>query len=386
MPLVEEGVKYPREVPGPFGLPAGWKAIERKFGDTSKCAGQTYIRYAKPDGKGTFGSVKAAIKEDALDRGADPDQAVQDWEVAVQQEKDEKQREREENGFAEGKKLEDAIECFRAKYGQLNGATVNEIPGWRGESKIQESGQIGAMYYGPHGWRYPLLKNIEAYFGMRMLAGLEVPDIEAARNAVQLDENGKPINKARRDNIVETLSHVEHRNKKSRRNRFLEEDEVTNDDFQPSEVLFVVKLLSSKSSKELEKIGVGALGELDREVSEIKKILEKRGFGEDVKMLYVTGSHKHMQGSTNVLDCLSGVYYKRPGEINGKSVYQKIVLSESSPIGVECNFLHLFWSSTRSCWKLGKADDTLAGFARCFDSDFTGTTTKWRVLARQSHQ
>merc|ERR1711957_733612 len=100
--------------------------IERAFGANAKNAGETYIRFQSPCGKHkTVGSVRSAIIKDAEMSGIDPVQAVAKWEQAVQDEKDAKQKEKDDNGFLEpGEKLDEAIGCFRAKHGALSGAVV----------------------------------------------------------------------------------------------------------------------------------------------------------------------------------------------------------------------------------------------------------------------
>ena len=45
-------------------------------------------------------------------------------------------------------------------------------------------------------------EDIEQMFGNRMLEGQPIPDIDAARNNVKVDENGRTVNVARQENFV----------------------------------------------------------------------------------------------------------------------------------------------------------------------------------------
>jgi hypothetical protein len=386
MPLQEEGVQYPRQVPPPFGLPEGWKAIERAYGAQAKTAGQTYIRYASPDGKHkTVGSVKQAIIKDSEDRGLDPDEEVSKWENAVNDEKEAKQKARDEAGFMEGQALEDAIECFRAAHGSLTGAVVCNLPGWRGESKMLENcGQNVAMYYSPAGWKYPLLKNIEAHFGRRIQLGLEVPDFEAARNSVKVDENGKVINVARAENIKEVFTHVEaeRRNKKRKRGgELLKETDIIDGDYQESSILSVVQLKVSETRDALEAHSVANISGLISEAEAIHKVLLERGFAENTQLIYVSGKKEAESKRPDTLHGLSGIFYQRPEDFNGRSYFQKIALSSISTVGVGCGHLFLFWNAEPTCWKIGRLDESLAGIARCFDDNSipVNMATKWLV-------
>ena len=206
MPNVEEGAVYPRVVESPFGLPGGWKAIERAYGNTSKSAGLTYIRFDGPDGRHkAVGNIQGAIKHEAKDRGLDPEEALQKHKAALVELAAQRAREAEERGILKGEKRVQAIGAFREVHGPLNGATIRCLPGWRVESKLLEgSGQISARYYDPEGNMYELVKDIECLFGMKMQRGDKIPDIEEARANFEVDslrtnfENEGPMKKARK--------------------------------------------------------------------------------------------------------------------------------------------------------------------------------------------
>lgn len=354
MPLVEEGVIYPRVVESPFGLPEGWKAIEKAYGANSKSAGGTYVRYESPQGGPPEGSIGAAIKKHATDNGLNPDEALKAYKKILQEKEAQKLREKEERAqFRESR-----IQRFQDKYGPLNGATICCIPGWRGESKFLEvSGQISTRYYDPEGVAWSLVKDIEAMFGERMERGETIPDVDAARASVELDEFGKPVHSARSaENIVATFEISKGRKGK----RVVREEDYVEDGLQ---VLALEQLRAKK---------VTSAEALQNEGDEVRRRLQLRGLAADTAMLYVTKSD-----GGNGSERLSGMYYQKPGLFNQRPLYQRVAPLPSG--SVVAHALHIFWSSARECWKLGMLDDRLAGFAICSDDRATpvGLSAKW---------
>ena len=53
----------------------------------------------------------------------------------------------------------------------------------------------------PSGRCFKLVKDIEAFFGFLIDSGQEdeIPDIEAAKSTMRVDEKGRPVNTARQD-------------------------------------------------------------------------------------------------------------------------------------------------------------------------------------------
>lgn len=386
MPEVEPGAKYPRVIDPPFGLPPGWKSIERAYGATSKSAGQTYIRFDGPDGRHkTVGSIKLAVQKDAQDKGLDPDKALQELIEAQEAEKLRKAKEREETGHLKGERREQAVQAFRDKYGSLNGATVGNLPGWRGESKfLEKCGQICARYYDPQGTSFPLLKDIEAKFGKMMLDGKgdEVPDIDLARSMVVTDENGKVVNSARSENIVTDFANAGEtgRGKKRKRKR---STVVNEEDYHEHDHLSVLPM-------EMLKVDAGKgsyLGEFKDMAGKIMSGLSQRGFADDAELVCVyAGEGSKFAG---IVSLLSGLYLKSPGTFNDRPLYQKIRLGPADSVCAQliCSGLYIFWSTLRSCWKLGHFDDSKAGFAICREDKASpvGLETKWCLWERQSN-
>ena len=73
--------KYSRERPPPFGLPPGWTCIERQY-LTGNYVGRTYTRFSSHNGKHKhLLSVKAVVKQDAIDKGEDPEAALAEYNL-----------------------------------------------------------------------------------------------------------------------------------------------------------------------------------------------------------------------------------------------------------------------------------------------------------------
>merc|ERR1712070_1277270 len=96
-------------------------------------------------------------------------------------------------GILKGEKREIYCQKFRDVHGELNGAIVSALPGWKAEAKqLENCGQISAQYIDPTGYCWKLIKDIEAKFAMDMEKGRELPDFDVAR-ANALGEDGKPM-------------------------------------------------------------------------------------------------------------------------------------------------------------------------------------------------
>lgn len=356
---------------GTFGMPEGWVGIERKFGVGSKCFGQTYIRYASSDGKHKgISSVKVVVQKDAEVRGLDPVKAVQDYEAGVKAHADKKKKEMYEAGFMKGEERDQMVQIFKDKCGPLNGATICQLPGWRGESHIIESGQKVATYYDPSGRAYKLVNQVEAMFGVKISNGEDIPDIEAAREACIQDESGKAINVARQEHVVG----FDGERAPARKKRRLAEENTAG------------RVVTHADYAEAD-ISVGSAG-ADASVSvaavEIQRLLVQRGFSTDVKLLSVTCKDVNVPGHTSadVFAMLSGMYYEMGEEFNERPVYQKVFLKEGRS-GLGCHGLYLSWSQARSCWKLGRLGDDVPGYAMCLSDEPrpTEVAAKWLLLA-----
>lgn len=368
------------------GTPKGWQAIEKVYG-SGNYAGKTYVRW-----QGGIGnhrnvlSLKAALKLHAKDQGNDPDEAVRQYEQQKEEKKEAMAKAREEAGYLKGQKREEAIAAFRKLHDPLTGAVVCSLPGWRGESKLLEGcGQLCARYYDDEGRVYALLKDIEALFGMKLQAGEPIPDIEAARSNVQVDERGRVVNVARTENIVEELSYIAPREdaRKRRKTHAPALRRATPEDYQELADFAVVRLPKGGGSQALRARGFEDAEAVERMAEEIRAKLVGRGF-DQAELVYVMGGRADgtEQLVRNLVVVLGGIYYQRSEEFDDHPCYQKVSLSKQSPGQLLCQALHIFWSEERGAWKLGVLDEGKAGYAVCARSSSTPmeVDAKWSVL------
>jgi len=374
--MLEPGAKYPREVAPPLGLPSGWKAVERAYTASSKSYGRTYIRYDSLNGKHkTLSSVKLCIQKDAEDKGQNPDKAVKAWEKSVEDMKEAKKKEKEDAGMLAGEKRDQAVEAFRAKYGALDGATVCNLPGWRAESIYRESCQQTAVtYYSPEGKPYGTVKSIEAFFGIKVLAGNVVPAVELARSKVAVDEKGRPINEARKE--INNVRTMEGETKVQKRPRHLFDEE------QYKECgLLAAPTRQGLSGKRVDALGLAApeRERLAKSAVELRERLLSQHFAESSSgpglVLAVVGCPAEHQLSK----VLNGLFYQMPEAWNGRPCYQSVFVSPGGALA--CRGVYIFWSPDRSCWKIGPLNDAKAGFAFCVDDrpQPTELEAPWRI-------
>ena len=169
-----------------------------------------------------------------------------------------------------------------------------------------------AMYYSPEGVRYPLLVQIEAYFGHKMLNGEPIPDIEAARKSVKVDENGNAVNVARRENIVESFADSK---PESKRARVLEV--VKEVDYHQADILVVA------SSTELQAKGIPNAQEWLGTWADVKSQLARRSFVEATDIVFVGTHNAEAAKGSAMLERLSGLYFRIGAPFNGRPCYQK---------------------------------------------------------------
>lgn len=312
--LAHRGVRYPREldVSAYEGLPPGWTAVEFAFKSGTQL-GRTYVRFNSPIKKDALCTVKKAIEKDALNRGLGAEEAarlVKEFEDRKAAEKERKQKEREEEGFLKGGKREEAVEAFRAKYGQLDGGTVANLPGWEAKSMFRETcGQVAVTYFNEHGRGFVTIKDVEAMFGVQVLKGKELDCIAVARSRLQVDEKGRAINVARHD-ISMTRTAEDSVALKKRRSGL--------DSYEESASLAVQVLLHGNSAGEAAK---GAeTDELRCSAGEVQDLLVARGFGEGVQLLALQGC-----GSEHPLaHLLQGIFYAMPKAFNDRRCFQRV--------------------------------------------------------------
>jgi len=147
---------------------------------TGNYVGQTYTRFSSNNGKHKhLMSVKAVVKQDAIDKGEDPEAAIDEYNQKRKIHQEEVSKVKEENREAEGRfageRREAAIQEFRRKCGKLDTAIVQAFPGWMTRFDWNPgSGQTHVTYRDDEGKEWNLLKDIEAMFGGKLLAGEDV--------------------------------------------------------------------------------------------------------------------------------------------------------------------------------------------------------------------
>jgi len=401
--LVEPGVVYPREVAPPIGLPPGWKAIERAYGPGSKSAGKTYTRYDGPNGvPKTLSSVKLAIERDCEARGLDLAEALVAYEKALEEDKERKQQEREASGHLVGEKREEAISAFHAKYGTLDGCTVAMLPGWKGKVGYSEgSGQTHVIYISPDLRSFGTIRQIEAFFGARVLAGEELSLVGEARAAAKAKYGDYPpsFNPLRRTTDGGTIKEavdsgvldVAEVQQVAEGNA---SKEVSPDDYCQSDAvaMMCMSLQSAMAgaTEELRAVGAVDAPELACSCKDISEALLERRFEKDVEILAVFRRAPQKDDSQNlmVIDCVRGVYVRLPESFQGRSCYQRVLKGPTGPCGHK--FL-VFWSAARGVWKLGELDDSKAGLALSEGfATMTSLEQPWKLLTdacaqRQQH-
>jgi len=363
------------------GLPPGWIAIEKTYLSGSY-AGKTYLRFQNDVHRNVL-SLNAAVKLDAEDRGLDVDAVVAEYKMKLQMEKEAAAKEREEAGNLKGQKRDEAIERFRAEYGKLDGSTITCFPGWRGESKqLENCGQITARYYDPEGRQFALLKDIEAYFGMLMERGEQIPDIEAARNGRQTDESGRVVVAARK-NLVEQLApkpESQLKNPHHKKRRYV--DTIASEsDYQ--EIRLDVMQLRCNSADDLNAHGVPGAQSMKLAAEQIYSGLRDRGFPEQTDVLYVKGGGKVGTDSEKLLDFVGGIYFQMSETFHGRPWYQKVLVLDHGVWLFSCRGLYIFWSGRRNGWKIGVLDDSKAGLVICCADEPTPVKLKgpWLLYA-----
>eukprot|EP00933_Yihiella_yeosuensis_P053849 TRINITY_DN5214_c0_g1_i3.p1 TRINITY_DN5214_c0_g1~~TRINITY_DN5214_c0_g1_i3.p1 ORF type:complete len:394 (+),score=65.69 TRINITY_DN5214_c0_g1_i3:97-1182(+) len=346
-----------KEIPPPKGLPPGWKCIEKVYLSGTK-AGQTYVRFDSADGKHkTVLTVPRCIRIHAEENGLDPDEELAKYEAAKEEKKANAAAEREKAGIVKGQKREEAIDHFRSVHGPLDGATVMALPGWRGEGKLLENcGQVTAVYYDTDNRPWKLLKDIEAMFGTKMLAGAtDLPDFDKARAEKDLD------NMARK-NVVDKFEYSDTPKfaRAKKRKTFSVIDDA---DYKPCTKLAVSKIDIDSSKKE-------------KSSDEFQTIdlLEKRAFS----VIELVNIGTEAQANDKLISNFAGIYYKMADNLHQKPCFQRVGITKQG--GLVCPGQYLFWSPHRKGWKIGALDDSKAGLALCCeDVECPTLTTNWLI-------
>lgn len=359
---VQPGAEYPREVEPPPGLPAGWKAIEYAY-KTGNYVGKTYVRYNSPLKKDNLCTIKKAIEKHAMNEGLSEKEAaklVDEHERKMQEKKLLGKLKQEENGFVRVDKREEAIAAFRAKYGPLDGATVTLLDGWRAESVFRDScQQLAVTYYSPEGRPFGTVKGVEAMFGVRVLQGQDVPEVDAARAKVKMDEYGRPINEARQDpaamRSADDVPATKEKKKEHAKDATPHKRQrvVPPESYVESPSLTLMRVPATAANDEEAKLPP----ELRGDSVAILQLLTERGFQADTELLALQGRSEGHE----LARLLQGVFHARPDKYNGRPYFQQTLRHASG--AVVCRGVYVFWSQGRERWKIGPLDDDVAPYA-----------------------
>lgn len=378
--VAEAGVTYPRDLDVSLyeGLPEGWRAVESCY-LSGTCLGQTYVRFKGPvAGTSSICTVKAAIRKDAIVvKGlseAEASRLTEEYETREKEKMEKKRKEREEQGLLEGAAREEAVNAFRAQYGPLDGATVSKIPGWTATSIFREACQQTAVtYYSPEGRAYNTVKGVECLFGVRVLKGLTVDEIDVARSLVVRDESGKVVNEFRA-NVTETLSaEASIQNRKSRKRSFkLIYGPECYDTCQPLHML-KVSTSAEWAPTTIPKEEVTPLRDL---AANMCTALTARGFAEGMDIHMLRGC----QSGHQLEPWLNGFFYEMPSPFNDRPAFQKVSMTPHGKLA--CTPLYIYWSPTKEWWAIGRLgyDARAVAFAKQDVQVPFGAEVQWMVM------
>mmetsp|Transcript_97092 Transcript_97092/g.274439 ORF Transcript_97092/g.274439 Transcript_97092/m.274439 type:complete len:389 (+) Transcript_97092:56-1222(+) len=378
--FAQPGVTYPRELDVSLyeGLPPGWKAIESAY-KSGAYMGKTYVRFKGPvAGTSSILTVKKAIHCDALKvKGlseADADRLAEEFEKQQQAKEEQRKREREEAGFLTGDKREEAVAAFRAKYGPMDGATVANLPGWSTKSIYRETcNQLAVTYYNPEGRPFNTVKDVETMFGVQVLKGVDIEEVATARSKLETDETGRVINKARREiNETQTVNKDDAEKQGQKRQRASWDA----DNYAESKSLVLLQVPIGTEWSPTDIPGVEA-EELQRSAVEIHAALVDRCFPQTVKLLVLRGCE-----SERLQPALMGFFYMRMDAFNHRPIFQRVFQTSKGSMPIACNGVHIFWSTSRSRWTMGRLHDEEHAYAfACTDvQDPTETALHWMVV------
>eukprot|EP00928_Gymnodinium_smaydae_P091523 TRINITY_DN75244_c0_g1_i1.p1 TRINITY_DN75244_c0_g1~~TRINITY_DN75244_c0_g1_i1.p1 ORF type:complete len:400 (+),score=50.99 TRINITY_DN75244_c0_g1_i1:68-1267(+) len=392
MSLVEPGVSYPRDVVMK-GLPTGWRAVEQKYGDASKSAGKTYVRYFSKDGRfKNIGSLKAVYQKDAESNGLKPEVGVKLFEEFRAKEEEERQKKKEEAGVVGKEQREEAIQVFEAQFGKLEAYVVPKMTGWSHTAKYLEgSEQTHILFYNPEGVQFGTVKAVEASLGLRMMKGEDLTKmIKDARdefikehgslnpgyNPLRRTADGSSLKAAALSGDLAKVAEVEGRGSgpADKRRRLLDEDYVDYAD--------LVVMEATKDSKASRKAGAGAADAkaLVQSYSLARDSLTARHFEADTPIIAVLGGGEHQY-----VDVLRGLYYKTSDSLKGRPCYQHVKSSKGGKT-IVCGGRYMCWDDVKHRWCF-VVGDLSAPRCLAFNTDDKATpeqlSSPWRVIRKE---
>jgi len=349
------GVTYPRDVQVLAGMPEGWYGRETQYSATSKTAGMVYVRYYSKDGRHRHVcSPKQVIELHYKGLGEDPSPYVAAYQQIMRDKAAAKKAESEARGKLKGQNREEAIERFRAKFGELKGPLVFNFPGWITRWHYQpKCDQVMVEYLDTEGNSWKLLKDLECAFQVKIDNGEEAAIqemLDQASIALSADPDrfGSGSKGARQVGGV-----FEMRGDSNEEKSFTQEER--------SELVVerkgpVVKKRSKKgisfSIEHAVQTGWAAMetkADVQQAFGKFHDLLVGRGFKPSaVELRAVFG----VDAERKYKKRMSGVYFRMPDNFGGSPCYQKLIHCPDCKEQIGCDGLYLVFNSSLQFWEV----------------------------------
>mmetsp|Transcript_7548 Transcript_7548/g.20695 ORF Transcript_7548/g.20695 Transcript_7548/m.20695 type:complete len:424 (+) Transcript_7548:47-1318(+) len=361
------GITYPREVPVPEGLPAGWVGVEQAYGPNSKSAGQTYVRYKSLDGRHRqIMGPKQVVQKHCEDHGLSFEVEYKKYEDALKAKHDreaaERAKERESRGQAEGEKREEMIALSRAHFGELTGPMCLAFPGWKCRwDYLPDSQQTPKCFIADDGLEWKLLKDIECMFGTRLTQGGD-----KAEKIKKMVEAGK------QDTAAQALFSLGAKGAKECMGSYL--IDPANPD---QEIVETAEERMQRKSAKVEARGkkrsalsggkdslhgfspsvhpsqtgwaaLASQADLETGFAKFRDLLVQRKFSPDVGLIAVHTVSEDSRFASRI----SGIYYEMPVAVSGRRCYQKLLFSSRFTVGCGCDGVYILWIASASRWQI----------------------------------
>lgn len=371
-------------------MPEGWKGIEHTYSNTSKYAGQVYVRYSSLDGKHKHvGSARKVIEIHCQEHGLDFDDMFEQYKMILQEKKKREAAARGKQIIVKGEQREMAVERFRDRFGELKGPIVYCFEGWTTRWTYQPNcQQVFVTYTDLEGNEWKLLKDLECYFQTKIdeNQGEGIAElIEAAKlkaDPVQFSEGSRMARASQ--STYEVLATGE--------SAVIEKDEMNERKRKREEKLerkakkrALRMPLDGFADQYIQQQGWSALAtreDLELAFTKFPRFLAARGFDPTTELVAVYGLSEGRYASR-----LRGMYYKIPGKVGGRACYQKLLYVPWVKSGLGCDGLFLMWSLQKHQWQINiSAKDGAPVVACCQDpaaehpADAKGV---WRVQEGQ---
>mmetsp|Transcript_36859 Transcript_36859/g.70882 ORF Transcript_36859/g.70882 Transcript_36859/m.70882 type:complete len:394 (+) Transcript_36859:1-1182(+) len=361
-------------------MPSGWKGVEKQYGPTSKCAGQTYIRWYSLDGRHKHVcTIKEVIKLDCKSKGLDPDEHIRAFEEKRKQEAEERKAEREQMGHLKGAAREDAINRFEQTFGKLSGPVVFSFPGWTTRWHYQPNcDQVMVEYVDTEGNSWKLLRDLECYLQKQADMGnfeKVTKLLEAGSARGDLQERFPEGSRTAREcgGVFEiTPDQGGEGTVRTQEERALirEEKEAQRKDKSPSmKRKLSCVYLDPDGPKQTGWAALQTQDDMQKAFSQFRELMVERGFKNDVELLAVHG----VETERYLRQRICGIYFSLPENFGEQHCYMKLLhFPRTSGQTVGCDGIYISWSALNSRWeisaKLTETKPVIAYSARCSTS------------------